>query len=189
VDYRIEHDTMGEMRVPKDALYGAQTQRAVENFPISGLRFPRSFIRALGLIKSAAARANTRLKQLPQELAAAIERAADQVTAGDHDDQFVVDIFQTGSGTSTNMNANEVIGHIASAHPNDHVNRSQSSNDVIPSAIHIAAEVAGVSGCNQDRPHAPAGCRTDAAGTGVQRLCGASGIVRWTNTHGARRHL
>jgi fumarate hydratase class II len=139
VDYRIEHDTMGEMRVPKDALYGAQTQRAVENFPISGLRFPRSFIRALGLIKSAAARANTRLKQLPQDLAAAIERAADQVAAGDHDHQFVVDIFQTGSGTSTNMNANEVIGHIANAHPNDHVNRSQSSNDVIPSAIHIAA--------------------------------------------------
>jgi fumarate hydratase class II len=139
VDYRIEHDTMGEMRVPGDALYGAQTQRAVENFPISRLRFPRAFIRALGLIKSAAARVNGRLGELPADLAAAIEKAAEEVVAGKYDDQFVVDIFQTGSGTSTNMNANEVIGHLAQAHPNDHVNRGQSSNDVIPSAIHIAA--------------------------------------------------
>ncbi len=130
---------MGEMRVPSDALYGAQTQRAVENFPISGLRFPRSFIRALGLLKSAAAQVNGRLGQLPADLAASIEKAAEKVAAGKYDDQFVVDIFQTGSGTSTNMNANEVIGHLAQAHPNDHVNRSQSSNDVIPSAIHIAA--------------------------------------------------
>jgi fumarate hydratase, class II len=139
VDFRIERDTMGEMRVPADALYGAQTQRAVENFPISRLRFPRSFLRALGLIKSAAARVNGRLDQLPADLAASIERAADEVAAGKYDHQFVVDIFQTGSGTSTNMNANEVIGHLAGAHPNDHVNRGQSSNDVIPSAIHIAA--------------------------------------------------
>jgi fumarate hydratase class II len=139
VDYRIEHDSMGEMRVPGDALYGAQTQRAVENFPISRLRFPRAFIRALGLIKSAAARVNGRLGELPADLAAAIEKAAEEVAAGKYDDQFVVDIFQTGSGTSTNMNANEVIGHLAQAHPNDHVNRGQSSNDVIPSAIHIAA--------------------------------------------------
>ena len=130
---------MGEMRVPADALYGAQTQRAVENFPISRLRFPRAFIRALGLIKSAAARVNGRLGQLPTDLAAAIEKAAEEVVAGRYDDQFVVDIFQTGSGTSTNMNANEVIGYLAQAHPNDHVNRGQSSNDVIPSAIHIAA--------------------------------------------------
>lgn len=130
---------MGEMRVPADALYGAQTQRAVENFPISGLRFPRPFIRALGLIKSAAARINGRLGEIPPELAASIEKAADAVAAGDHDAQFVVDIFQTGSGTSTNMNANEVIGHLAGAHPNDHVNRGQSSNDVIPSAIHVSA--------------------------------------------------
>jgi fumarate hydratase class II len=137
--FRVERDTMGEMRVPAEALYGAQTQRAVENFPISGLRFQRAFIRALGLIKSAAARVNARLGQLPPELADAIEKAADAVSAGDHDAQFVVDIFQTGSGTSTNMNANEVIGHLAKAHPNDHVNRGQSSNDVIPSAIHIAA--------------------------------------------------
>ena len=135
---------MGEMRVPADALYGAQTQRAVENFPISRLRFPRAFIRALGLIKSAAARVNGRLGQLPADLAAAIEKAAEEVAAGEHDDQFVVDIFQTGSGTSTNMNANEVIGASArSAHPNDHVNRGQSSNDVIPSAIHVSAAHVG----------------------------------------------
>ncbi len=130
---------MGEVRVPAEALYGAQTQRAVENFPISGLRFPRSFIRALGLIKSAAARVNGRLGELPSDLATEIEKAAEDVAKGQYDDQFVVDIFQTGSGTSTNMNANEVIGRLAHAHPNDHVNRGQSSNDVIPSAIHIAA--------------------------------------------------
>jgi len=137
--FRIEHDTMGEMRVPAEALYGAQTARAVENFPISGLRFPRAFIRALGLIKSAAARVNGRMAELPAERAAAIEAAAEEVAAGTHDGQFAVDIFQTGSGTSTNMNANEVIGHLAGAHPNDHVNRGQSSNDVIPTAMHIAA--------------------------------------------------
>ncbi len=139
VKYRIEKDTMGEMRVPADALYGAQTQRAVENFPISRSRFPRAFIRALGMIKSAAARVNGRIGQLPAGLAAAIEQAAEEVSAGQYDNQFVVDIFQTGSGTSTNMNANEVIGHLAQAHPNDHVNRGQSSNDVIPSAIHVSA--------------------------------------------------
>ena len=139
MEYRVEHDTMGEMRVPSDALYGAQTRRAVENFPISGLRFPRSFIRALGVIKSAAARVNGRLGQLPPALAASIEKAADAVAAGDHDDQFVVDIFQTGSGTSTNMNANEGIARLAGAHPNDHVNRGQSSNDVIRSAIHVSS--------------------------------------------------
>jgi fumarate hydratase, class II len=143
VDARIEHDTMGEMRVPADALYGAQTQRAVENFPISGLRFPRPFVRALGLIKSAAARVNGQLGQLPPDLAGAIEKASETVAAGDHDDQFVVDIFQTGSGTSTNMNANEVIGRLAGAHPNDHVNRGQSSNDVIPSAMHVSAAMLG----------------------------------------------
>src|ERR1700752_4252114 len=130
---------MGEVRVPAHALYGAQTQRAVENFPISKLRFPRAFIRALGLIKSAAARVNGRLGELPVDLADAIERAAEEVVEGKHDDQFVVDVFQTGSGTSTNMNANEVIGGLAHAHPNDHVNRGQSSNDVIPSAIPVAA--------------------------------------------------
>ena len=137
--FRIEHDTMGEMRVSADALYGAETARAVENFPISGLRFPRSFIRALALIKSAAARVNGERGWLPKEKAAAIERAAEEVLAGAHDAEFIVDIFQTGSGTSTNMNANEVIGRLAGAHPNDEVNRGQSSNDVIPSAMHIAA--------------------------------------------------
>jgi fumarate hydratase class II len=137
--FRIEHDTMGEMRVPADALYGAQTARAVENFPISRLRFQRAFIRALALIKSAAARVNGEMRELPVDKAAAIERAAEEVLAGAHDGQFAVDIFQTGSGTSTNMNANEVIGRLAGAHPNDEVNRGQSSNDVIPSALHISA--------------------------------------------------
>jgi fumarate hydratase class II len=137
--YRTERDSMGEVRVPAEAIYGPQTQRAVDNFPISGLHFPRSFIRAIGLIKSAAAKVNARLGEIPPDLAAKIEAAAEEVVEGKHDSQFVVDIFQTGSGTSTNMNANEVIGHLAQAHPNDHVNRGQSSNDVIPSAIHIAA--------------------------------------------------
>lgn len=137
--FRIERDTLGEVRVPARALYGAQTQRAVENFPISQRRFSRAFIRALGLVKAVAARVNGKLGVLPSDLAAAIESAAEEVARGEHDDQFVVDIFQTGSGTSTNMNANEVIGHLARAHPNDHVNRSQSSNDVFPAAIHVAA--------------------------------------------------
>ncbi len=143
--YRTERDTMGEMRVPEDALYGAQTQRAVENFPISRLRFTRPFLRALGLIKAAAAEANRELGELEPALADAIAAAAAEVAEGRHDGQFVVDIFQTGSGTSTNMNANEVIATLASrrlnsrVHPNDHVNRGQSSNDVIPAAIHVAA--------------------------------------------------
>jgi fumarate hydratase class II len=115
------------------------TQLAVKNFPISQLRFPRPFLRALGLIKAAAAKVNGQLGALDPQMAAAIEAAANEVAAGKHDSEFVVDIFQTGSGTSTNMNANEVIGKLAAAHPNDHVNRGQSSNDVIPSAIHIAA--------------------------------------------------
>jgi fumarate hydratase class II len=136
---------MGEVRVPADALYGAQTQRAVENFPISRLRFDRAFLRALGLIKSAAAHVNTEIGTLPVPTAAAIEKAADEVAEGQHDAHFVVDVFQTGSGTSTNMNANEVIATRAAqilaapVHPNDHVNRSQSSNDVFPTALHIAA--------------------------------------------------
>ena len=137
--FRTERDTMGEMRMPADALYGAQTARAIENFPVSGLRFGRPFLRALGLIKSSAARVNGEQGHLPADRAASIERAGEEVAAGLHDPQFVVDIFQTGSGTSTNMNANEVIGHLAGAHPNDDVNRGQSSNDVFPSALHIAA--------------------------------------------------
>ena len=146
-EFRIERDSMGEMRVPAKALYGAQTARAVENFPISGLRFPRPFIRALGLIKRHAASTNAELGLLPNDVANAIEAAAREVEQRTLDDQFVVDIFQTGSGTSTNMNANEVIAHRAAqilggqsrVHPNDHVNCGQSSNDVIPTAIHIAA--------------------------------------------------
>lgn len=144
---RIEHDEMGEMPVPAEALYGAQTQRAVLNFPISQMRFGREFILAIGLVKKASAIANGRLGALDLPLAQAIERAADEVIDGRHDAQFVVDVFQTGSGTSTNMNANEVIARIAAnasgrpVHPNDHVNRSQSSNDVIPTAIHVSAAI------------------------------------------------
>ncbi len=141
---------MGEMQVPSEAYYGAQTARALENFPVSDLRFPRPFIRALGLIKKCAAVTNVELGQLPEPLGHAIQQAAQEVADGQLDDQFVVDIFQTGSGTSTNMNANEVIANRAaellggqrgdkSVHPNDHVNRGQSSNDVIPTAIHLAA--------------------------------------------------
>ncbi|MCO6440955.1 MAG: class II fumarate hydratase [Nitrococcus mobilis] len=143
--YRIEKDSMGELRVPAEALYGAQTQRAVENFPISGLRLPRAFIRALGLIKAAAARANGSLGGLEERIADAVAQAAEAVARGDCDAHFPVDVFQTGSGTSTNMNANEVIAQLASrrlgvsVHPNDHVNMGQSSNDVIPTAIHVSA--------------------------------------------------
>jgi fumarate hydratase class II len=144
---RVEWDTMGEMEVPAGAYYGPQTARAVENFPISGLRFPRPFIRALGLIKAHGAKVNHALGSLPENLSNAIARAAREVAEGKWDSEFVVDIFQTGSGTSTNMNANEVIARRAEelldgktrVHPNDHVNRGQSSNDVIPSALHIAA--------------------------------------------------
>ena len=142
--YRIESDSLGEVRVPHAALYGAQTQRAVENFPISGLRMPRPFIRALGMIKGAAARTNRELGLLSGAMASAIEQSAAEVEHGKHDAQFPVDVFQTGSGTSTNMNANEVIARLASdqsgqrVHPNDHVNMCQSSNDVIPSAIHVS---------------------------------------------------
>ncbi len=144
-EHRVERDEMGEVHVPSTALYGPQTQRAVENFPISGMRLGRQFIRAMGLIKKAAAITNSSLGALDPVIAAAIEAAADEVIQGKHDSQFVVDVFQTGSGTSTNMNANEVIARLASiscgsdVHPNDDVNRSQSSNDVIPSALHIAA--------------------------------------------------
>jgi fumarate hydratase class II len=144
--FRIEKDSMGEMRVSNDALYGAQTARAIENFPISGLRFPREFIWALGLIKKHAALTNRELKLLPNDIAQAVATAAEELAQGRWDSQFLVDIFQTGSGTSTNMNANEVIATRANqllgskpVHPNDHVNEGQSSNDVIPSAIHIAA--------------------------------------------------
>jgi fumarate hydratase, class II len=149
MDTRIEHDSMGEVSVPADALYGASTQRAVDNFPISKLRPGRRIVEALGIIKSTAAAVNVDIGVLDADMAAAIIAAADEVAAGDHDDQFVLDVFQTGSGTSTNMNANEVIANRAAeimgaergskaVHPNDHVNSGQSSNDVIPTAIHMA---------------------------------------------------
>ncbi|MCE3554845.1 class II fumarate hydratase [Pseudonocardia sp. RS11V-5] len=147
-DFRIEHDTMGEVRVPATALYRAQTQRAVENFPISGRGLERAQIRALGLVKGAAARVNGRIGALDEKLAGAIADAADEVAAGEHDAHFPVDVFQTGSGTSSNMNANEVIATLATrasgqdVHPNDHVNASQSSNDVFPTTIHLAASEA-----------------------------------------------
>lgn len=142
--YRIERDSMGELKVPADALYGAQTQRAVDNFPISGLTMPREFIRALGLIKSAAAQANADLGHLKKNSAKAIRKAAERVAKGEFDAQFPIDVFQTGSGTSSNMNANEVIAHLCAAagtkvHPNDDVNNGQSSNDVIPTAIQLSA--------------------------------------------------
>ena len=144
-DYRIEHDTMGEVRVPTDALYRAQTQRAVENFPISGITLERRHIEALARVKKAAARANAELGVLDAGIADAIVGAADEVAAGAHDAHFPVDVFQTGSGTSSNMNTNEVIATLATralgadVHPNDHVNCSQSSNDVFPTSVHVAA--------------------------------------------------
>jgi len=149
-DYRIEHDSMGEVRVPAHAKWRAQTQRAVENFPVSGLRIERAHIEALARIKGAAAKANAELGVLDKDLAEAIQEAAEEVVRGDWDDHFPIDIFQTGSGTSSNMNANEVIASLATeklgrpVHPNDHVNASQSSNDVFPSSIHIAATTAVV---------------------------------------------
>lgn len=144
-DFRLERDSMGELRVPKDAAWGAQTQRAVENFPISGLTMPRAFVAALGLIKWAAASANRDLGLIEDDIAESIQAAALEIAGGGHYGEFPVDVFQTGSGTSSNMNANEVVARLAGArlgravHPNDHVNMSQSSNDVIPSAIHISA--------------------------------------------------
>ncbi|MWG33552.1 class II fumarate hydratase [Halomarina oriensis] len=149
-EYRTERDSLGEMQVPADAYWGAQTQRAVENFPISGITFSRRFVRALGVVKKGAAQANVELGHLDEEAGMAVVEAADEVIAGDHDDQFPVDVFQTGSGTSSNMNANEVIANRAAeilgheigsreVHPNDHVNFGQSSNDVIPTAMHVSA--------------------------------------------------
>ena len=143
--FRTEQDSMGELQVPADALYGAQTQRAVNNFPISGLPMPRGFIRALGLVKIACATTNEKLGLLDKKFADVIRSASTDVSNGKYDEHFPVDVFQTGSGTSTNMNANEVISTIATkllgeqVHPNDHINMSQSSNDVIPTTIHVSA--------------------------------------------------
>ena len=148
--YRIEKDSMGEVKVPENAKYGAQTQRAYDNFPISGIRFTRAFIKALGIIKKNAAQVNFELGLLDQEISKAIQGAAQEIIHGNHDTEFVVDIFQTGSGTSSNMNANEVVARLANecfpnlktpVHPNDHVNFGQSSNDVIPTAIRISAVI------------------------------------------------
>jgi fumarate hydratase, class II len=148
---RIEKDSMGEMKVPGEALYGATTQRAVENFPVSGIRFSRDFVRILAVVKASCAEVNKKLKLLDSKVADAIVKASVEIEEGKHDEQFVLDIFQTGSGTSTNMNFNEVAANIANlklgskigskspVHPNDHVNRGQSSNDVIPTVIHVAA--------------------------------------------------
>ncbi len=142
-EFRIEKDSMGELKVPVDALYGAQTQRAINNFPISGLTMPREFIKALGLIKAAAAEANNALAHMDDEVCEAVKAAALKVQSGEVDSHFPIDVFQTGSGTSSNMNCNEVISHLASTnalfiHPNDHVNMGQSSNDVIPTAIAVS---------------------------------------------------
>lgn len=148
--FRIEHDSMGELQVPAEALWGAQTQRAVQNFPVSGQRMPRAFIRALGLIKASAAEVNVGLGLLPKGVGKAIRAAALEVATGEHDAHFPIDVYQTGSGTSSNMNANEVIATLAnkggkagktSVHPNDHVNLGQSSNDVIPTAIRVSAQL------------------------------------------------
>jgi len=152
---RLEHDSMGELQVPEAALWGAQTQRAVQNFPISGRPMPRGFIRALGLIKAAAAEVNAELGLLPKATAKAVRKAALEVAKGGYDAHFPIDIYQTGSGTSSNMNANEVIANLAArmsgqgqgklaVHPNDHVNLGQSSNDVVPTAIRVSAQLAVV---------------------------------------------
>lgn len=147
-EFRVEHDSMGEVRVPADAKWRAQTQRAVENFPVSGQRLERAHIEALARIKAAAAKVNAELEVLDPDIAAAIQAAAAEVAEGRWDAHFPVDVFQTGSGTSSNMNTNEVLATLATerlgreVHPNDHVNASQSSNDVFPSSIHIAATAA-----------------------------------------------
>ena len=160
-DYRIERDSMGEVRVPAAAKWRAQTQRAVENFPVSGRGLEREHIAALGMIKAACARVNARYGLLDPELAEAIASAADEVAEGRWDAEFPVDVFQTGSGTSSNMNANEVIATLAEerlgrpVHPNDHVNAAQSSNDVFPSSIHVAAAL-GAAPRAAARPRPPA---------------------------------
>ena len=136
---RREHDSLGDVDVPDDALWKAQTQRAIDNFPISGQRVEPALVRALALVKAAAAQANAQLGVLPQDVADRITAAAEAVAAGEHADQFPLDVFQTGSGTSTNMNVNEVLSSLSGAHPNDQVNASQSSNDTFPTAIHVAA--------------------------------------------------
>jgi len=179
--YRMEKDSMGEVQVPADALYGAQTMRAVNNFPVSGLPMPQPFIHALALIKGAAAKVNAGLGQLEATTAQAIIEAAAEVAAGSHGDQFPVDVFQTGSGTSSNMNANEVIARLAtrragaSVHPNDHVNMGQSSNDVVPTALHVSA-------CTETIRHLlPA---LDKLAAGIEaRAAELAGVTKTGRTH------
>ena len=179
--YRIEKDSMGEMQVPVDALYAAQTQRAVENFPVSGLTMPRAVIRALGLIKAATAKANLELGLIESDVADAIQAAANEVAKGKHDQHFPVDIFQTGSGTSSNMNTNEVIANLASTklgrkvHPNDHVNMGQSSNDVIPTAIHVSGSLLASGSLLPALEH--------LADTIHNRLPDMQGVVKTGRTH------
>ena len=179
--FRTERDSMGELQVPADALWGAQTQRAVQNFPISGRPLPRAFIRALGVIKQAAALANAKLGLLDKSVAQAIAACAAEVADGRHDAHFPIDIFQTGSGTSSNMNANEVIAHLASArlgrtvHPNDDVNMGQSSNDVIPTAIQVGAALASQGQLQPALAHVCA-----VLGTREQQL---TGVVKTGRTH------
>ncbi|WP_210479417.1 aspartate ammonia-lyase [Naasia sp. SYSU D00948] len=168
-EYRIEHDTMGEVRVPKSALYAAQTQRAVENFPISGDSLEEAQIVALARIKRAAALVNGELGVLKPEVASAIVAAADRIIAGEHLDQFPIDVYQTGSGTSSNMNMNEVLASLASAdlgspvHPNDHVNASQSSNDVFPTSVHVAVTEALLRGLVPSLSHLASALEAKAA--------------------------
>ncbi len=185
-EVRVEKDSMGEMRVPANALYGAQTARAIENFPVSGIRMPRRIIRMLGLVKKHAARANAGLGLLEEQVARAIEQAAQEVADGVHDAHFPIDVFQTGSGTSTNMNANEVIANRASeimgghrgdrrVHPNDHVNRGQSSNDVFPTVMHLAA----LEGIERDLSPALGELQRELAG----RAARWEGILKVGRTH------
>src|SRR3954462_5753224 len=170
-DVRIERDTMGEVAVPASALWGAQTQRAVENFPVSGVRVDPAVIRALAAVKAAAARVNAHLGVLPQDVADAVAGAAHEVADGAHADQFPVDVFQTGSGTSTNMNVNEVVAALASrrlgrrVHPNDEVNASQSSNDTFPTAVHLAATRAALEDLVPGLEHLAAALEEQAART------------------------
>ena len=205
--FRVEHDSMGEVEVPADALWGAQTQRAVDNFPVSGERIGRDLIGALGAIKGVAARVNGELGVIDADMADAIGAAAAAVARGEHDEAFPVDVFQTGSGTSSNMNANEVIATLASralgrkVHPNDHVNASQSSNDVFPSAMGLAAvrlfvlelipaldhlagvfeaKAGGVRRRGQGRADAPDGRGAGDARRGVRRVRG--GCPSWGRT-------
>ena len=179
--YRIERDTLGELRVPADVMYGAHTQRAVDNFSISSLRLPGSFVRALARIKSAAATVNAELGLLDADMAAVISDVAGEIAIGRYYEQFPIDVFQTGSGTSTNMNANEVIARMASirsglaVHPNDHVNLGQSSNDVIPGAIHVSACL----GLQKDLLQA----LEELLATLASRAAGLSGIVKTGRTH------